>query len=99
MWAIEYHCASCKPAHKGRFFKRPDADDLDRYDQARLRLQESPGLPIPDDEIPRGDETDRLHRWGYRRYREMFTERQLLVLQLQIALGRMELLLGVGEVK
>ena len=28
--------------------------------------------------FPRGDETDRLHRWGYRRYREMFTERQLL---------------------
>ena len=78
MWAIEYHCEFCKPTHKGRFFKRPDAEDLDRYDQARLRLQESPGLPIPDDEIPRGDETDRLHRWGYRRYREMFTERQLL---------------------
>ena len=82
MWAIEYHCESCKPAHKGRFFKRPDADDLDRYDQARLRLQESSGLPIPDDEIPRGDETNRLHRWGYRRYREMFTERQLLGLGL-----------------
>ena len=71
-----------KPTHKGRFFKRPDADDLDRYDQARVRLQESSGLPIPDDEIPRGDETDRLHRWGYRRYREMFTERQLLGLGL-----------------
>ena len=82
MWAMEYHCESCKPVHKGRFFKRPDADDLDRYDRARLRLQESPGLPIPDDEIPPGDETDRLHRWGYRRYREMFTERQLLGLGL-----------------
>ena len=72
----------CKPTHKGRFFKAPDADDLDRYTRARLRLQESPGLPIPDDEIPPGDETDRLHRWGYRRYREMFTERQLLGLGL-----------------
>jgi adenine-specific DNA methylase len=25
-----------------------------------------------------GDETDRLHRWGYGYYREMFNERQLL---------------------
>jgi hypothetical protein len=30
-------------------------------------------LPIPNDEIPDGDETACLHRWGYRRYREMFT--------------------------
>ena len=82
MWALEYHCKECKPTHKGRFFKRPDEDDLDRYEQARLQLLETSGLPIPDDEIPRGDETDRLHRWGYRRYREMFTERQLLGLGL-----------------
>ena len=82
MWAMEYHCKECKPTHKGRFFKRPDADDLDRYEQARLRLLQTPGLPIPEEEIPPGDETDRLHRWGYRRYREMFTERQLLGLGL-----------------
>ena len=39
-------------------------------------------MPIPDDPIPAGDESDRLHRWGYRRYREMFSERQLLGLGL-----------------
>ena len=82
MCAMEYHCKECKPTHKGRFFKRPDADDLDRYEQARLQLLETSELPIPDDEIPRGDETNRLHRWGYRRYKEMFTERQLLGLGL-----------------
>lgn len=82
MWAMEYHCQACKPTHKGRFFKRPDTDDLERYEQARSQLLQTPGLPIPDDEIPRGDETDRLHRWGYRRYREMFTDRQLLGLGL-----------------
>ena len=82
MWAMEYHCQECKPTHKGRFFKSPDTDDLDRYERARLRLLNESGLPIPDDEIPPGDETDRLHRWGYRRYREMFTERQLLGLGL-----------------
>src|SRR6185437_14072995 len=36
---------------------------------------------IPQEEIPPGDETDRLHRWGYRRYREMFNDRQLLGLE------------------
>ena len=82
MWAMEYHCQTCKPTHKGRFFKRPDADDLERYERAKSQLLQTPVLPIPDDEIPRGDETDRLHRWGYRRYREMFTERQLLGLGL-----------------
>ena len=82
MWAMEYHCQKCKPTHKGRFFKSPDADDLERYEQARLQLLNEADLPIPDDEIPPGDETNRLHRWGYRRYREMFTERQLLGLGL-----------------
>lgn len=77
LWAVEYHCAACKPLQEGRFFKKPDADDLDRFLAARRRLEESVDLPIPDDEIPTGDETDRLHRWGYRRYREMFNERQL----------------------
>jgi hypothetical protein len=37
---------------------------------------------VPDDEIPKGDETNRLHRWGYRRYREMFNDRQLLGLEI-----------------
>ncbi|MBI3977893.1 MAG: DNA methylase, partial [Chloroflexi bacterium] len=78
MWAIEYHCDPCKPTHSGRFFKRPDAEDLARFDLASAMLARSSGLPIPDDAIPAGDETDRLHRWGYRRYREMFNERQLL---------------------
>ena len=82
MWAIEYHCKACKPTHKGRFFKRPDPADINRYGQARIQLLNKAGLPIPNDEIPPGDETGRLHRWGYRRYREMFTERQLLGLGL-----------------
>jgi putative DNA methylase len=33
---------------------------------------------IPDDHIPPGDETARLHRWGYRTYRQLFNTRQLL---------------------
>ena len=36
---------------------------------------------IPEDAIPHGDETERLHRWGYQHYREMFSARQLLGLE------------------
>lgn len=85
-WAIEYHCAGCYADHPGRLFKAPDRDDHARYDHAReMLLRVGATLPIPIDEIPRGDETDRLHRWGYRRYRETFNERQLLGLGLLLA--------------
>ena len=39
-------------------------------------------LPVPKELIPNGDETNRLHRWGYSLYRQMFNERQLLGLGL-----------------
>ena len=40
----------------------------------------------PDEAIPPGDETHRLHRWGYARYRELFNPRQLLGLELSCRL-------------
>lgn len=82
MFALEYHCRACKPTHKGRFFKRPDTDDLERYAQAETLLSTDALRFVPDDKILPGDESDRLHRWGYRRYREMFNQRQLLGLEL-----------------
>ncbi len=82
MWAIEYHCASCKPHHKGRFFKKPDRNDLALISETGGLLAANPDLPLPEDKIPSGDETDRLHRWGYCKYQEMFNERQLLGLGL-----------------
>lgn len=83
MWAIEYQCSHCRPNHEGRFFKQPDTEDLQQYATAHQRLDtEIAGLPIPEDEIPDGDETRRLHRWGYTRFREMFNSRQLLGLGL-----------------
>ncbi len=82
LWALEYHCESCKGQHTGRFFKQPDDDDFDRFDHASELLGQLPGLPIPKEKIPAGDETDRLHRWGYRHYHEMFNRRQLLGLGL-----------------
>lgn len=85
MVAIEYHCSRCKPQHRGRFFKKPDEVDLAKYAEASGRWRSTEATIVPDEEIPPGDETNRLHRWGYRRYREMFNDRQLLGLEL---LGR-----------
>jgi putative DNA methylase len=83
MWAIEYQCARCKPAWTGRFFKTPDAEDLALVEAVTATLSDAESrLTIPDDPILAGDETDRLHRWGYRRFRDMFNERQLLGLGL-----------------
>lgn len=82
MMAIEYHCPVCKSSHQGRFFKKPDREDFLKYEKASEAWKSILPKFVPDDEIPPGDETDRLHRWGYRRYREMFNDRQLLGLEL-----------------
>jgi adenine-specific DNA methylase len=81
MFAIEYHCPECKDGHRGRFFKKPGRRDLANYAEAEKRLAAMKASFIPDDVIPPGDETARLHRWGYSSYREMFNARQLLGLE------------------
>ena len=81
LFAIEYHCPACKDRHAGRFFKKPDDRDLACLAEVEdVWMQVDPHF-VPDDVIPGGDETDRLHRWGYQRYREMFNTRQLLGLE------------------
>jgi len=78
MFAIEYSCPACRASHLGRFFKKPDNDDLSRFERAARALRKTEPDLIPKEAIPNGDETDRLHRWGYRFYRQMFNDRQLL---------------------
>ncbi len=84
LFAIEYHLPGTHSngSRKGRLFKTPDAADLARYAEAGERLRRTRLQFIPDDAIPKGDETERLHRWGYRHYRELFNARQLLGLEL-----------------
>ena len=82
LFAMEYHCRACQGGHLGRFFKKPDPDDMSKIEAAEARWSQTRATFVPDDEIPSGDETDRLHRWGYSRYREMFNSRQLLGLEL-----------------
>ncbi len=82
LFAIEYHCEACRPSHKGRFFKSPDADDLVVVQRCEERLRRMRCRFVPDERIPKGDETNRLHRWGYHNYRDMFNARQLIGLEL-----------------
>lgn len=96
MIAIEYHCAECQPAHQGRFFKRPDADDLGRHAEATRRMAAEELHFAPDEEIPEGDETARLHRWGYRCWRDLFNPRQLLGLE---TIARRVSALGPGAMR
>ncbi len=86
LFAIEYYNPQRKAVHKGRFFKKPDAEDLARMDDAAERWNQIASRFVPDEHIPLGDETTRLHRWGYNRYRDMFNPRQLLGLELSCQL-------------
>jgi adenine-specific DNA methylase len=81
MFAIEYFCPRCRDKVGGRFFKCPDANDLRLVREADTLWRKTTPVYVPDDAIPSGDETNRLHRWGYRYYREMFNERQLIGLE------------------
>ena len=82
LFAIEYYNPERKAEHKGRFFKKPDAEDFARIEVAAKRCEEIVPRFVPDEEIPPGDETARLHRWGYLHYKDMFNSRQLLGLEL-----------------
>jgi len=82
LFAIEYHNPKRRAEHKGRFFKKPDVEDLARMADAVRRWEQIKPRFAPDQHIPTGDETARLHRWGYNRYRDMFNPRQLLGLEL-----------------
>ncbi len=86
LFAIEYYNPRCKADHRGRFFKKPDVEDLARVESAAKRWRRMKARFVPEEPIPEGDETWRLHRWGYFRYREMFNPRQLLGLELSCRL-------------
>ena len=77
--AVEYVCPHCK-AHG---YKRPekiDADNLGRAESDYRRLAER--LPIPDQRIPEGYNTNQIRKHGYKRFSDLFNHRQLLCLGL-----------------
>jgi adenine-specific DNA methylase len=76
--ALEYHCDTCAaedgaPRHA---YKGADERDLARYEDAK-RLASTPSPFWPDELIPSGDETERLLRWGYIQWKDLFNARQL----------------------
>ena len=81
LFALEYYNPIRKARHEGRFFKKPDSSDLERFDRSRVAWSATQPRFTPDQPILPGDETDRLHRWGYDFYRDMFNSRQLLGLE------------------
>lgn len=81
LFAIEYYNPYRKAGHIGRFFKKPDVQDLASVAEAEQRWRRTTPRFVPNVKILAGDETDRLHRWGYIEYRELFNDRQLLGLE------------------
>lgn len=85
LYAVEYHCDDCAAranGRKGRLFKKAGPQELAKFAHATEQLRMMRPKFIPEDAIPEGDETERLHRWGYHHYRELFNARQLLGLEL-----------------
>lgn len=80
LFAIEYYNPELK-SRSGRLFKKPDADDIARVEKAQFLWASVTPSFVPEDDIPKGDETNRLHRWGYKRFCELFNSRQLLALE------------------
>lgn len=80
LFAIEYYNPNLK-GRTGRLFKKPDADDISRIEKAQFLWSRTNPTYVPEDHIPPGDETNRLHRWGYKHFHELFNARQLLALE------------------
>jgi hypothetical protein len=81
LFAIEYYNPHRKAQHSGRFFKKPEAKDLATIKATEIQWQATTPRFVSEMKILPGDETDRLHRWGYQRYRDLFNARQLLGLE------------------
>jgi hypothetical protein len=82
--AIEYHCRPCSTKTKAtrHAYKQPDADDIAHVTKAERLVQKQPSPYWPDELIPNGAETARLLRWGYNRWTDLFSARQLYGLGL-----------------
>lgn len=77
--AIEYCCPYCG-AHD---YKAPDQSDIQLYQKALDDFQILGYLlPIPDQDIPQGYNTNQILNHGYRKFRDLFNPRQLLCLGL-----------------
>lgn len=80
LFAIEYFNPDLRDT-PGRLFKKPDEEDLECLSESERVWDQLRPRFIPEASIPAGDESSRLHRWGYRQFRELFNTRQLVGLE------------------
>ena len=77
--AIEYICPHCK----SHGYKKPNTHDLDTIAKAEQDYNLlSKKLPIPEQEIPIGYNTNQIRNHGYKKFSDLFSHRQLLCLGL-----------------
>lgn len=76
---VEYHCDACasRPGSPSHAYKTVDARDHDLIRRAGWLAATDPSPYWPDALIPRGVETERLLRWGYNQWTDLFNSRQL----------------------
>lgn len=83
LMAIAVNCGHC-PDEPGRLsLKTPDAEDIERADEAEaLLLTHASGLPLPEQGITRTPQTGSLHKRGYTAFSDLSNHRQALTLGL-----------------
>jgi adenine-specific DNA methylase len=79
LFAVEYHCHSCaaKSSATRHTYKTADERDHRLVRKAERLAAKHPSEFWPQELIPRGAETERLLRWGYLRWVDLFNGRQL----------------------
>lgn len=79
---IDYHCRACsaRPGAPRHAYKVADTRDHELIREAAALAARSPSPFWPEQLIPHGTETERLLRWGYLRWMDLFNPRQLLAL-------------------
>ena len=76
---VDYHCAACavKPGASKHTYKTADARDHQLVGAADWLAATTPAALWPGALIPSGVETERLLRWGYNQWTDLFNPRQM----------------------
>lgn len=86
--AIEYYCPHCK-SHD---YKAPDQNDFKLYKDSCIEYENiKDSLPIPQQEIPQGYNTNQILNHGYKQFKDLFNKRQLYALGILLdAINKIE---------
>ena len=78
---VNHPCLLSK--NNGKFFKKVDSTDVERYQKAVKRWEkEKDNLQYPKQEIPEGFNTNQMRKHNYLYWHQMFNPRQLLCLSI-----------------